>query len=108
MRVDRWLWTARLFKTRAQAAEAVKGGRVHVNGVAAKPSREVRVGDELEVTVGQYRRTVIVAGAAERRVSAPEAAKLYAETTRASPNASASGNAIASRERSILAAADQA
>ncbi len=80
MRVDRWLWTARLFKTRAQAAEAVKGGRVHVNGVAAKPSREVRVGDELEVTVGQYRRTVIVAGAAERRVSAPEAAKLYAET----------------------------
>jgi ribosome-associated heat shock protein Hsp15 len=44
MRVDKWLWTARLFKTRALAADAVKGGRVHINGVAVKPSREVRVG----------------------------------------------------------------
>jgi ribosome-associated heat shock protein Hsp15 len=80
MRIDKWLWTARLVKTRALAAEAVKGGRVHVNGVAVKPSREVRVGDELELTVGQDRRTVIVAGAAERRVSAAEATKLYSET----------------------------
>jgi ribosome-associated heat shock protein Hsp15 len=80
MRVDKWLWTARLFKTRGLAAEAVKGGRVHVNGLAVKPSREVAAGDELEVTLGPVRRTVIVQGAAERRVSAPEAAKLYAET----------------------------
>jgi ribosome-associated heat shock protein Hsp15 len=80
MRVDKWLWTARLFKTRGLAAEAVKGGRVHVNGVAAKPSREVKIDDELEVTVGPVRRTVIVRGAAERRVSAPEAAHLYDET----------------------------
>jgi ribosome-associated heat shock protein Hsp15 len=80
MRVDKWLWTARLSKTRALAAEAVKGGRVHVNGVAVKPSREVRVGDELELTLGRDRRTVIVRGAAERRGSAAEAAKLYSET----------------------------
>ena len=60
MRVDKWLWTARLFKTRGLAAEAVRGGRVHVNGVAVKPSREVKVGDELEVTTGHLRRTVIV------------------------------------------------
>lgn len=80
MRVDKWLWTARLFKTRSMATEAVKGGRVHVNGVAVKPGREVRVGDELQVTLGPVRRTVIVRGAAERRVSAPEAAKLYDET----------------------------
>jgi ribosome-associated heat shock protein Hsp15 len=80
MRVDKWLWTARLFKTRGLAAEAVKGGRVHINGIAVKPSREVQVGDELEVTVGQYRRTVIVRGEAERRVSAAEAAKLFSET----------------------------
>jgi ribosome-associated heat shock protein Hsp15 len=80
MRVDKWLWTARLSKTRSQATEAVKGGRVHVNGIAVKPSREVAEGDRLELTVGTIRRTVIVRGAAERRVSAPEAAKLYEET----------------------------
>ena len=80
MRIDKWLWTARLFKTRGLAAEAVNGGRVHVNGVAAKPSREVGAGDQLEITMGSVRRTVIVRGAAERRVSAAEAAKLYEET----------------------------
>ena len=80
MRVDKWLWTARLFKTRTLAAAAVKGGRVHVDGAAAKPSREVGPGDELEITVGTVRRTVIVRGAAERRVSAAEAASLYEET----------------------------
>jgi ribosome-associated heat shock protein Hsp15 len=80
MRVDKWLWTARLFKTRALAAGAVRGGRVHVDGVAVKPSREVGSGDELEITISPVRRTVIVRGAAERRVSPAEAAKLYEET----------------------------
>ena len=80
MRLDRWLWTARLFKTRGLAAEAAKGGRVHVNGAAAKPAKEVGPGDRIEVSLGPVRRTVIVQGAAERRVSAAEAAKLYAET----------------------------
>ena len=80
MRVDKWLWTARLFKTRALAAGAIKGGRVHVDGVAVQPSREVGPGDELEITIGTVRRTVIVRGAAERRVSAAEAANLYEET----------------------------
>ena len=89
MRIDKWLWTARLFKTRGLAAEAVKGGRVHINGVAAKPSREVSPDDELEITIGPVRRTVIVRGAAERRVSAAEAATLYEETA----------ESIAERER---------
>jgi ribosome-associated heat shock protein Hsp15 len=80
MRVDKWLWTARLFKTRALAAGAVKGGRVHVNGLSVKPSREVEPGDELVITIGLVRRTVIVRGAAERRVSGAEAAKLFKET----------------------------
>lgn len=82
MRVDTWLWTARLFKTRALAAAAVKGGRVRVDGVAVKPSREVRPGDMLEITIGTVRRTVIVRRAAERRVSAAQAASLYEETER--------------------------
>jgi ribosome-associated heat shock protein Hsp15 len=80
MRVDRWLWTARLFKTRALAAGAAAGGRVHVNGVAVKPSREVAPGDRLEISIGTARRTVIVRGMAQRRVSAALAAALYEET----------------------------
>ena len=80
MRVDKWLWTARLFKTRALAAEAAKGGRIRVNGVAVKPSREVTEGDELELTLGAVRRTVTVRGSAERRVPAAEVTKLYEET----------------------------
>ena len=51
VRLDKWLWAARLVKTRSLGAEAVKGGRVHVNGHAAKPSKEVRPGDRLELTL---------------------------------------------------------
>ena len=80
VRVDRWLWAARLVKTRALAAEAVKGGRVHVNGRAIKPSREVRPGDRVELASGAVRRTVIVRGIAARRGPAREAALLYEET----------------------------
>jgi len=60
MRVDKWLWTARLFKTRTLAADAVKGGRVRVNGVAVKPGREVGAGDQREISFGRRRRMVIV------------------------------------------------
>ena len=80
MRVDKWLWASRLLKTRSLAAEAVKGGRVQVNGQRVKPSREVGSGDELEVTIGQVRRTVVVLGVAERRGPAKVAALLYEET----------------------------
>jgi len=80
VRVDKWLWAARLLKTRSLAAEAVKGGRVQVNGTRVKPSRDVGPGDEIEVTIGQLRRVVIVRGVAERRGPAKEAAVLYEET----------------------------
>jgi ribosome-associated heat shock protein Hsp15 len=80
VRIDRWLWAARLVKTRALAAEAVKGGRVHVNGRASKPSKDVRPGDRVEVTIGQVRREVVVRGTAERRGPASEAVLLYEET----------------------------
>lgn len=89
MRVDKWLWTARFFKTRSLAADAVKGGRVHVNGLPVKPSREVGGGDQLEITFGRTRRTVIVRDVAERRVSATETETLYEETA----------SSIAERER---------
>jgi ribosome-associated heat shock protein Hsp15 len=81
MRVDKWLWAARLVKTRALATEAVRGGKVHVNGVAVKPSRELKPGDRLEISLGQgVRKTVDVKGLAERRGPAKEAALLYEET----------------------------
>ena len=80
IRVDKWLWAARLLKTRALAAEAVKSGRVKVNGVAAKPSKEVGAGDRLELRTGPVRMDVRVLGIAPRRGPASEAAKLYAET----------------------------
>lgn len=81
VRIDKWLWAARLVKTRTLASEAVAGGRVQVGGQRVKPSKEVRPGDEVEVNYGQGRRVqVIVRGTAERRGPASQAALLYDET----------------------------
>jgi ribosome-associated heat shock protein Hsp15 len=80
VRIDKWLWAARFFKTRGAATEAVLGGRVRVNGERAKPSKPVRAGDTVEVTIGTARRAVAVIETAERRGPASVAATLYAET----------------------------
>jgi ribosome-associated heat shock protein Hsp15 len=80
VRVDRWLWAARLYKTRGAATEAVVGGRVHVNGERVKAAKDVRPGDRLEVTQGDVRRTLVVVALADKRGSAPVAATLYDET----------------------------
>ena len=80
VRIDKWLWAARFFKTRGAAAEAVLGGRVHVNGTRVKPSKAVRVGDTVEVTIRALRRTVHVTGLNDRRGPASVAATLYEET----------------------------
>lgn len=80
VRVDKWLWAARLFKTRRAATEAVLGGRVHVNEERVKPSKSVRSGDVIEVTIGVLRRMLTVKAVAERRGPASVAATLYEET----------------------------
>jgi ribosome-associated heat shock protein Hsp15 len=80
VRIDKWLWAARFFKTRGAATEAVVGGRVHVNGERVKPSKEVRPGDVVEVSRRELRWTVTVRALAERRGPAREAAALYEET----------------------------
>ena len=80
VRIDKWLWAARFYKTRGLAADAVKGGRVHLNGQPAKPAKDVKPGDRLEISIGQTRFTVDVRGTAERRGPAAEAALLYDET----------------------------
>jgi ribosome-associated heat shock protein Hsp15 len=78
-RIDKWLWAARLFKTRSAATQAVLGGRVHVNDARVKPSKEVRVGDTVEVTIRSVKRTVEIAGVADKRGPAAAAAALYIE-----------------------------
>ena len=80
MRIDKWLWAARFFKTRSLATEAVAGGKVHVNDARVKPARELRLGDTVDITIGGLRRTVVVQGLAEKRGPAATAQALYAET----------------------------
>ncbi|MCU0620889.1 MAG: S4 domain-containing protein [Gemmatimonadales bacterium] len=79
-RLDKWLWAARFFKTRALAAEAIAGGKVELNGEHPKRGREVRVGDELRIRLGPYEHLVVVQGLAVRRGPAAEAQRLYGET----------------------------
>ncbi len=80
VRVDKWLWASRFFKTRGAATEAVLGGHVHVDGLRVKPAREVAVGNRLEIRRGPQRWTVVVTGLADRRGPASVAATLYEET----------------------------
>jgi len=80
LRVDKWLWAARFFKTRSLAAEAVEGGKVHLNGARVKPAHAVRAGDELTIRRGPYETVVIVRGVSERRGPAEQAQTLYEET----------------------------
>lgn len=79
-RIDKWLWAARFFKTRALATEAVSGGHVHLNGTRVKPSRAVNIGDELTIRKGEQEFAIHVCRLSERRGPAREAQKLYEET----------------------------
>jgi ribosome-associated heat shock protein Hsp15 len=80
IRLDKWLWAARFFKTRALAADAVEGGKVEVNGDRPKRARALQVGDEIRVRLGPYQHTVTVRALSARRGPAVEAARLYEET----------------------------
>ncbi|HSH27659.1 MAG TPA: S4 domain-containing protein [Wenzhouxiangella sp.] len=80
VRLDKWLWAARFFKTRAMAQQAIRGGKVEINGASPKASRLVRCGDRLKVTKGEVRFEVIVEQLGDKRVSAPLAQAMYSET----------------------------
>ncbi len=80
VRLDKWLWAARFFKTRALAKAAIEGGKVQCGGERCKPSREPRVGDQLQIRQGFDNRTVIVRALSVQRRGAPEAQLLYEET----------------------------
>jgi ribosome-associated heat shock protein Hsp15 len=80
VRIDKWLWAARFFKTRSLATEAVAGGKVHVNDARVKPARELHAGDTVDITIGGLRRTVVVKALADKRGPAAVAQALYDET----------------------------
>lgn len=90
VRIDKWLWAARFFKTRSLAARAIEGGKVRLNQLRVKPAKELKLGDELVIQIGELEWTVNVVELSERRGAAPVAARLYAET-------------VASRERRMAA-----
>jgi ribosome-associated heat shock protein Hsp15 len=80
IRIDKWLWAARFFRTRAIAADAVNGGKVHVNGQRVKSSRPIQIEDRLEITRGQVHLVVVVAELSDKRGPAKVAQTLYQET----------------------------
>jgi ribosome-associated heat shock protein Hsp15 len=80
VRLDKWLWAARFFKTRALAVEAIDGGKVQVSGDRVKRAKQIQIGDRISIRLGPYEHVVEVRGLSERRGPATEAALLYAET----------------------------
>ena len=79
-RVDKWLWAARFFKHRSAATEAIACGKAKLNGLATKPSREIKPGDRVDITIGEDTRTVMVCAIADKRGTATVAQTLYEET----------------------------
>ena len=89
VRLDKWLWAARFFKTRSLATEAVSGGKVELNGLRPKPSKDVKIGDQLRVRLGPFVHALTIRALSDRRGPASVAAQLYEE----------SAESIAARER---------
>jgi ribosome-associated heat shock protein Hsp15 len=98
VRIDKWLWAARFFKTRSLAAQAVEGGRVQLNGARVKPAKDVRPGDEIVVHIGELEWVIEVRAVSARRGPATEAQKLYAERE---PSRQRRFEAIAARKLAV-------
>ncbi|MDO9277706.1 MAG: RNA-binding S4 domain-containing protein [Polaromonas sp.] len=86
MRIDKWLWAARFYKTRTLAAEEIDKGRIQINGQEVKPARDVKVGDTLRLRQGLVLRVVVVKGLSLQRGAAPVAQLLYEETAESVAN----------------------
>jgi ribosome-associated heat shock protein Hsp15 len=100
IRIDKWLWAARFYKTRALAAEAIAGGKVQVNGERVKRAKPLQVGDEVRIRHGPYEHQVVVRGLSDRRGPAVQAAALYEEK----PESRAAREALALQLKSLHSA----
>jgi ribosome-associated heat shock protein Hsp15 len=103
VRLDKWLWAARFYKTRGLASEAIAGGKVQVNGDRAKRARLLQVGDEIRVRQGPYEHSVVVRALSDRRGPAAQAAGLYEETA----ESRAAREAMAAQLKTLNAAFDR-
>ncbi len=104
VRIDKWLWAARFYKTRSLAAQAVAGGKVHLNGARVKPARALEIGDRLQIRKGEYQLDVEVRALSSRRGPAAVARALYEET----PESVAAREALREQRRLEAAAAPRA
>jgi ribosome-associated heat shock protein Hsp15 len=93
LRLDKWLWAARFFKTRSLAKHAIEGGKVHMGGQRVKVSREISVGAQLHIRQGWDEKVVVVKALSEQRRGAPEAQLLYEETADSIARREADGDA---------------
>lgn len=100
VRLDKWLWAARFYKTRSLAAEAIAGGKVQVNGERVKRAKSLQEGDEVRIRLGPYEHQILVRKLSERRGPASDAARLYEET----PASRAAREAMALQLKSLHAA----
>jgi ribosome-associated heat shock protein Hsp15 len=80
LRIDKWLWASRFYKTRSLAADEIDMGRISVNGATVKPAKEIKTGDAITIQIGPVTRSLIVTGLSDKRGSAPVAALLFSET----------------------------
>lgn len=86
IRIDKWLWAARFYKTRAIAKQAIDGGKVHIGGSRPKPSKEIELGEKIRLRQGFDEKTVIVKALSNQRRGAQDAQKLYQETPESAEN----------------------
>lgn len=100
VRLDKWLWAARFYKTRSLAAEAIAGGKVQVNGERVKRARPMQVGDDVRIRQGPYEHQIVVREISERRGRASDAARMYEEK----PESRAAREAMALQLKSLHAA----
>jgi ribosome-associated heat shock protein Hsp15 len=100
VRLDKWLWAARFFKTRSLAADAIAGGKVQLNGDRVKRAKPVQIGDEIRIRQGPYEHQIVVRELSDRRGPATDAAKLYEET----PGSRAARETMALQLKSLHAA----
>jgi ribosome-associated heat shock protein Hsp15 len=106
IRIDKWLWTARFFKTRKLASEAVSGGRVHMNGQRCKPSKDVKLATELSITKGSLQWNIVITGINAQRRPAKEAILLY-EEEQASINSRQEKILLEKQQRALLPFSEQ-